>query len=404
MADGIRFREFFVCDTQENRCIESTVEALFSYANIHDRSFDTNLDDSFSSLSSDTWNTAGATGTWAAVSNQLRGIGGGAAAWYYLLSNDDMPREGVMTVYKRNRGGILIRATNANNHYLVFWDANSVGVQKRSAGAYSTLVDVPKAYTGEGDLLISWREIKFRATADEKYLFISLWVDGELACCAVDDITGSTPGQKVGFAVYGTDTVYFDDVRIPELCEIVEISMDIGESPAGSLGRLLGRRHIKYFLRYDNTLRMWRPKAQSSAYTYDNNITDFAQIIDDRGLISHWRQVGAWEQADRFDTTLIGKGIQRFRKDDNAELTTVEACYDEAGYALQELKENSDRVDITVPAQVLQEPEDVVTVYFERDGNVILNSLDYIIDLGRAYSISYRDGRLKATLHLRREQ
>lgn len=412
MADGIRFKEFLVCNTETNKCIEENAKTLFSYANVHDRNFDDTLSDDFTILDASTWDVAGASvyATWTSDppgggDAQLKGVGGGDGDWDHLLSVDDMPSEGILAVYKNcNRGGIVFRGTDRQNHYLFFWDADSVGFKKCTGGSYTTLADVPKVYTGEGDITLSWREMKFRRTADEKWLFMSAWVDGELAVTTESDISNSTPGKKVGFAVYDSDTVYFDDIRIPELTEIVDwCSLDIGEAPAGAISRMIGRRHIKYFLRYDGTLRMWRPKSASSTWTYQRHITGFHWNVDDRNLVSHWRQVGAWEEADRFDTTLLQKGVHRFHKDDNADLMTKEACYNEAGYAIQRLKEVSNRVDMGVPAQVLQEPEDVVTVLFVRDGNTIINSVDYIIDLEQGLSITFQDEKLGSVLHLRKK-
>ena len=405
MADAIRFKEFLCCDSHTNKSIEANAKALFSYAGIHDRSFDDELNDAFGTLDASVWNTGQASATWEISSGQLKGTGGGYADWYWLLSVDDMPSEGILTVYKNcNRGGIYFRATDHNNCYMFFWDADGCGFKKKSGGDWATLVDIPKVFTGEGDITISWREMKFRQTADEKWLFMSAWVDGELVVTTEDDISTSTPGKKVGFAVYDSDVVYFDDVRIPELTEVIDwCSMDIGESPGGALSRLIGGRHINYFLRYDGTLRMWRPKASTSTWTYQRHITGFNWQIDTRALVGHYRQVGAWEQADRFSTALLQQGVARFHKANNPDLMTKEACYDEAGYAIQKLQENADRIDMSVPAQVLQEPEDVVTVFFARDDNTVINNLEYIIDIHGAHTVSFADGKLEATLHLRKK-
>jgi len=405
MTDAIRFKEFLCCDTFTNKSIEHNARALFSYAGIHDRSFDDEISDDFDTLEASVWDTGFCDGTWAIVSEQLKGVGPGGGAWGYLLSIDDMPSEGILTVYKLGtRGGIYFRMTDSSNGYMFFWDADSCGFLKGVGGSWSALADVPKVYTGAADITLSWREMKFRETADEKWLFMSAWVDGELAVTTEDDISDSTPGLKIGFAAYDSDTVYFDDLRIPELTEVIDwASLDIGEAPGGALSRLIGGRHINYFLRYDGTLRMWRPKSASSSWTYQRHITGFNWQIDNRELASHYRQVGAWEQADVFSTTLLQQGIGRFHKSDNPDLMTKEACYDEANYAIQELRENADRIDMSVPAQVLQEPEDVVTVLFARDGNTVINSLEYIVDINSAHTISFSNDKLVTTLHLRKK-
>lgn len=403
MADAIRFKQFLCCNTEPNKAIEDNAKGFFSYAGIHDRHFDHTLNETWENLAD--W-TPSVGGVWSVASNQLTGVGNGGADWDSLVSVDDMPSEGILSVTKTGaRGGVIFRATNASNHYLFFWDTTSCGFKKKAGGTYSTLVSVPKVYGGTGDIVLCWREKKFRVAADEKWLTMSAWIDGALAVTTVDNIANSTPGKKVGFAVYDTDTVTFGAARIPELTEVIEwASLDVGGSPAHGLATMLGRRHIYYFLRYDGSLRMWRPKASSSDYTYQRHITGFSWDIDSRNLVGHWRQVGAWDDADRLDTALLQRGITRFHKDNNPDLLTREQCYNEAGWSLQRLKEESNRIDLRVPAQVLQEPEDTVTIYFARDGTVIINNLDYIVDLEGGLSLSFRGGQLNSVLRLRKEQ
>ena len=406
MADCIRFKEFLCCDTERNKTIEEVAGALFSFANLHDRYFDDTLSDAFATLSATTWDTGGATGTWAIDTAQLKGTGSGAAAWEGLLSVDDMPSEAVVVTYKNgDRGGLWFRMTDLDNGYLLFWTATTCGFKKNVAGTLTNLVEIPKVYTGEGDVTLSWREIKFAATADERWLFMSAWMDEELMVTAVDDISDASPGKLFGFAVYDSDVIRFDDVHIPELTEIIQLCpLDIGQSPGSALSRMIGKRHVVYFLRYDATLRMKRPTTGTSVYTYDRSehVTKFDWVVDPRDLIAHWRQVGAWEEADLIDTTLVQRGIGTFCRDDNPDLLTEEACYAEAGYAIQRRKEDSDRIDLSTVPQVLQEPEDIVEVTFARDGNTIIDAVDYIVDLERPYQLVFRGGKLGVRLFLRK--
>jgi len=406
MADAIRFKELLCCSTERNKTIEETTGALFSFAGLHDRSFDDELSDAFATLDGAVWDTGGATGAWAISSNQLQGTGTGAGAWEGILSLANMPPEAVVTVYKNgNRGGLWFRMTDLDNGYLFFWTATTCGFQKNVAGSLTDLVEIPKAYTGEGDITLSWREIKFAATADERWLFMAAWMDEELMVTGVDDISDASPGKLFGFAVYDSDVILFDDVHIPELTEIIDLCpMDIGQSPGSALSRMIGKRHIKYFLRYDATLRMFRPATGTSVYTYDRSehVTKFDWIVDGRDLIAHWRQVGAWEEADLIDTALVQRGIGTFYRDDNADLLTEEACYDEAGFAIQRRKENADRIELGTVPQVLQEPEDIVEVTFARDGTTIIDAVDYIVDLERPYQIAFRGGKLGVRLFLRK--
>ena len=165
--------------------------------------------------------------------------------------------------------------------------------------------------------------------------------------------------------------------------------MDVGETPGGALMRAVGMRHINYFVRYDGTLKAWRPKASTTATTLGrSDLDEHVEVIDRRGLVSHWRQVGAWDSADAFDTDLLDLIGHRFYKDDNPDLMTEDECQVEADAALVRSQEYAHRLSVAGPYLPLLEPEDRVTI----------NGVDWIVT---SYGVEYKAGALLAKVVLR---
>jgi hypothetical protein len=218
--------------------------------------------------------------------------------------------------------------------------------------------------------------------------FISWWSNGKFVANAH---LGSYPlGRLLAVGCYGANTVTFDDMEICELTEVMEVvTMDVGETPGGALGRAVGRRHINYFVRFDGTLRVWRPKGVASSAELDNSDVDqLVEIVDRRGLVSHWRQVGAWDSADAYSTDLLYKIGHRFFKDDNPDLLTEDECQTEANAAIVRTKEYAHRLSSVMPYQPLLEPEDRVTI----------NGEEWLVT---SYAVELRAGGLFAKVQLR---
>ena len=249
-------------------------------------------------------------------------------------------------------------------------------------GGYDTiLAKIPHTYYGKHQITISVRDY-----------WISVWIDSVHTVTVYSDVLKEA--GRLQFGVYGEYPVYFDDIRIAELTEVIDYNtLDPGEPPAACLSRILGRRHIKFFMRFDNALRMWRPKDTDSVYTYDSNVVTLSRRHNQPVLASHTRVVGATDQADTYDKALSGKIGHSFRKLDDPDLMTFDEAEAEAGYYADMAVSQFDTVTIEVPAQVLQEIEDKVTI---TQGEV---SGDYYVD---HFSLSAKGSTLKAMLYGRR--
>jgi len=355
MSDNtIKFKEHLVVTGRQDVTIERVFQALGEYSGIHAFKFDATLEDDFSTLDSIKWGSY-SSGAWVAT-GELQGTGAGGDNWYFMLSQEDMPESLVLNVTKNNaRGAIVILAQDLDNLFWVYWDATHVVFIQRVDSSDSLLCALPKVFAGVSDLEVSVQR------GEEGY-FVSIWFDEQFGANVY--IPTLLENYKVGFGVYGSDVITFDDFRIPELTEVIAIlTMDVGEYPLGALQRAIGRRHINYFVRFNGALRAWRPKAVASAKTFEDRAVYLSHLqLDRRSLVSHWRQIGAWDVADAFDDDLLQQIGHRFHKDDNPDLMTASECQTEADRSLVRLQEYAHTVDIEFPFWVFMEPEDHFTV------------------------------------------
>ena len=372
---SLNWLDVTVHDSLPAMTLEKQIRAICSFGGIHDYNFSIELDDLCAGDASDSWDWGSAQGTWANTGGKFRGIGDGASAWYHIVTVADMPQAGSMTFEKfDNRGAVVLRALDENNCYRLYWDASNVALQYVEGGTATPLIVLPKVYTGDSKVEVAWRELQYTSNDSYRWLFISIWFDGELAFTYGDNIADSgtrTLGRKIGFGVYDNDTADFDNVRVPEFSEIGDwASLDENEAPGGALSRLIGQRHVRMFTRYDGTLKVWKPTTVASSQTITNSrIKQNARTIDRRKLVTHVRVQGAYVFAEAVDIDLVRIAGHRYRRVDMPHLMTEQECVDEAEYFLNRSEEDSDVVDITLSPYVILEPEDRISL---PDGEYLL--------------------------------
>lgn len=327
------------------------------------------------------WDLEHATGQWGASAGTLTGKGPGGATWGFLQAVPELPESFVLNATKKSdRGAIAFLMSDAQTHCKLVWDATSVSFVRAIGGAETVLCSIPKVMAGTSAIELSVQR-------GESGYFMSAWFDGELAANAYSATLLN--GRGVALCAYGSDTATFGPIRVAELTEALPIvTMDVGEQPIGALQRGLGRRHVNYFARFDGTLRAWRPKAQWLVLALtESEINSHHEEKEARALLTHWRQVGAWHEADAWNTLYPVLG-HRFHKDDNPDLMTLGDVQREAEYNLARIEEYAHTIQFEAPFCVLLEPEDRIELY---DQNWILTS----------YNLSKAAGRLAMTAQAR---
>ncbi|NIV33095.1 MAG: hypothetical protein GWN58_27700 [Anaerolineae bacterium] len=367
--------------------VEDTFRCLSEYAGIHDFVFDDELNESALDLDDFTITS----GTWSELDDigKTYGFitdGPGSSQWGIILSDNNLlPKSFVLNLEVHGDYGMVIfHATDANNLCYVNWTPTQVDIGIREASVWKSQCLLPKVIGSViYDLTIS---VQGQTATDD--CFIAVWAEGQFLANAHLDTYPT--GRKLGFATYDTETsVSFRWPRIPELTEVLDVvTMDAGETPGSALSRAIGRRHINRFVRFDGSLRVWRPKARSAdLLLYESDLERFSETLDYRQLVSHWRQVGAWDTADAWDYTLLEQVGHRFVKDDNPNLMTVADCTNEATYALTRAQEYAHGVGIVAPCCPVLEPEDRVAIDGYTD--------DWLVT---SQNITLQAGALKATI------
>jgi hypothetical protein len=339
--------------------IEDCFRSLAEFGGIHSFNFDDEFEDDGADANS--WDVAGAQGTWIAGTN-IQGTGDGAGSTLYgIHSIDDMPKSFVLqATYFDNanhRGAIGILATDESNCTWVRWNSTQVLIQSEDTGTLTSCMVLPKAYVGDRVVTIS----VYPDEEETQGCYVSCWFDEEFVINA--HLATYPEGRKLALGTYEAEVTKYDDFRIAELTELLPVAtIDVGETPLGALKRAIGRRHINYHVRWNGELRAWRPKAVATAMSVPTTVYVHDEEIDRRGVISHWRQVGAKDTADAYDNTLLQAVGHRFHLDENPDLMTEDDCAAEASYNLNEVKEYTHTASVDLPMDVFLEPEDRVTI------------------------------------------
>jgi len=381
---SVKFKEHLFVKGRLDNTIEDCFRAMGQYAGIHSFQFDDAFVDACADLSQ--WDTANGEGTWTISSGKLQGVG--TSGWQFIATIGTLPKAFVLKFYfmpdGNERGAVGVLAVDEDTHIYVAWTSTTISIVQRVVNVDTNLIVLPKARLGDREVTISVQQW------DDGSCFISCWFDEAFQINT--RIATYPPGRHLAVGVNGTDTAQYDDFRVAELTEVLEyITMDVGETPLNALRRAIGRRHINYYVRFDGSLRAWRPKAQSATRTLDTErliyVTD--HTIDRTGLVSHWRQVGAWETADAWDETLLYQLGHKFHKDDNPDLMTEEDCQTEADASILRTQEYAETQGAELTYSPFQEPEDRID---------ILGDPWLITD----YDISLQAGELTSVTNLRK--
>lgn len=353
---SVKFKDHLAVKGGQDVTIEGVFRAMSAYAGIHSFQFDDEFADEFTATTQ--WDVAGAEGTWQIVSNQMQGSG--TSGWQFCVTNTyETPKAFVLDIDSPSGsyGAVGVLATDKDNLIFCWWTATAVGITQRSGDSDTTLCNLAKSEGSPQQIRVS-----VQPAISGGDCFISWWSNEEFMANA--HLNTYPTGRKLALGCYAANTVTFDNAHIPELTEALDVvTLDVGETPGGALQRAIGRRHINYYVRFNGSLRAWRPKAVASSLTLTTgDIAHHEEAHDRRGLVSHWRQVGAWDKADAFDATLLDQIGHRFHKDDNPDLLTVDDCETEAALSLTRAQEYAHTLGIRAPFCVFLEPEDRLTI------------------------------------------
>lgn len=382
----IQFDDVTVYDTRQMLSIEDAFRLRGVFAGIHKYEFDSLVNDDFSDL--DGWTDPEA--VWAISGG---GVEASATAtgnsWQiaplWSTAQTRASFKVIATLGQGTTGGacILFRGNGQDTFYFAQIDADRVGFYKSDKGLISTIseLDPQQALTWPGTITVGVYQDQYSEYAEDRYLFMSIFLDDRLLLAARDHIPGAIPGFYWGLGIRDGYNVTWRDARIPDLSDIVTwSSLDPSESASGSLARTLGDRVVTYFVRHNDALRAFRPKESALSHTFTRRLSKIYRTpTDRRQLYSHVRlyyATGDWVEV--FSPALYKAIGHRFIEVNNQDIVHEDEAYREAGEILRRMEERASSYHITAFNHgYLLEPGDRISL---PDGNSIVDTVGWSVE------------------------
>lgn len=377
---GISFDHLFMGDNRHPQTLHDSLTAYAAAGEIFQTHLAYLVDEQWVDL--DNWLPSG--GSYAVGSYQDSGatidaapgvqVSGGSAPGL-LLSTDTNSgdRAGMLKtrVLDPNTGFLIaFRSEDSSNFYFAnYWGGKINFGRMLASGDYETNheilnsvvfpIDVPFA-----DMELYWRELRYSTIDNEFWLLATLVISGKPVLSMYAPIDKDNPpglrygpgaGAPYGYATY---TLF----RAVDLGEIDDWSaIDPGSSPLEPISSILEGRNIRLQERFDGSLRAWKPRAAVSVWTLpDDDEYSYARNFDPTKIITHFRQVGAYDQAEYTDEIANRKYGHKFGQGNNPYLMTPEECYVGAQRTINQALEAADTIQISGPYIPMLENEDVI--------------------------------------------
>lgn len=258
-------------------------------------------------------------------------------------------------------------ATNAINYYAVKRRYNG-GSEVAAARAYSPL-PVP---------LVPGKAVPVRVTV--RGPLYSIWIAGNYAGHFVDETA-----LGLYFGLYATGgNVTFSNIYVGELYEVPGMAiLETNQAMSDAIQRLIGRRRIKGFYKYDGTLKFSYFLAHDTGPAMNNNMWQ-SSIRRNPRYLSKVRVQGSKAFAIFQSETLARRG-QRFQVVDNPEIILREFAYKEAQAIVTETAEQQLQANFTGLPDLRLDPEDQCTVtvtYQNVEGDILIEDVQIGMKMG----------------------
>lgn len=359
----VNFKHFRCNNRVPSLTLENVFQQFGAWSGIHDYAFeDTYADDT------------------AAVSYGGSGYGG------TMLGLSILPNFAVQYTFSALGAGI--RVTGGSLDWVIGLDTSGRPFVLTAAQGILAM-RLPTTYSAPATCEMVFRQIRVNDREDEVWFLATLYVNGKVAIAYSEVGSATISAVDVGLYTYTGVSNTFTNIRIPELTETAEFgTLDPGEVPLAGLQRTMEGRYLKYFMRWDGSLRAWKKKARDVTLTVDH-LMGLKRIYDLPALVTHARMMGAWVWAEAINEDLVRQYGHRFFEDNNSMLLTEEECVVESVNTIRRSEEAAFGIDLQAPFQLFLEPEDRITA----------DDDDWLID---GYSLDVGEGRITASISARK--
>ncbi len=385
---SLQFQDFRVYDFNPPLTVEDAYRKFFNFGELHENVFEQAY-----ALASDNWYASGNSSPITSFTVDPDSVfidaTGSSGAWHKVIHTiDSLPHSLLLKYHKtQQRQGAILGTQVDGSHYLVATDnSGNVTISKGTgAGVYTTVFAIQKGTPVEADVEIALRHIRFSDNDADLWRTITLWMNDALVCTWAEKVANLlVPPINFGFAVYATDTVTYTDVVIPQLTEFAETcTLDPAESPSGGLGRATEGRYLKQHMRWDGSVRAWRPKEVGSAHSFVTSDSMSLELpFDRRAIFNHIRQVGAYRQAEYVREDLVQTQGHRFDELNNPFLMSEDECYTQARLSILRMESEANQIVTVSPLTPLVEMEDRITT---PQGDYVVSSREVSIEQSKIY-------------------
>lgn len=374
----VSFKDFHMNDYGRPLTVENAFRFYGSFVGIHDYAFNR-----LYSLGDTGWKTASVTADFSGGQLEAHGPG---SAWGRMFQTE-VPLPADHTVYARTEGddgyfGIIVGATDTYNYFMVVNEGDDhwkVFKYTNNVPSLVYAVDVSPVANG-GEYVCSFHPYQTGSHLDDFWLAISLWRNDHLILTYTEKIGEPLIGPYfTGMAFYTTEPRSVLDFWVPELTTHAEYgTLDPGEEPAGGLRRAMEGRYVIYFLRFDGTLRAFRPTTRAVDHNLaGRELLSIDKTVDFRTLKSLIRMMGAYDSGEALDNEILAMVGHRVEVIHNPMLMSEFDCIHEAYRHLRRLRSESNTVDVDTVHLVMLELEDRLLLGNKFDGVVESYNKDY---------------------------
>jgi len=338
----VTFDEHKMYNRQPPQTVERAIQTYAAWSDIHETEF------------LDTYYDASLT------------IPGGGGQWNAEEYNDDIPYNILIEYHTIQDGhGVIVRKDSEGNKlsFTIYDGESQCGYYEAENDLWHIIHSKPVTAPEEADVSVAFREQRFSDDPDDVWVSISIWMNDAL----IDTYllfwgTPMTGDIKFGLYTYGSHEL--TNVRIPQLTEFAEwSSLDPGEFTLGGMQRALEGRYVKYFIRFNGSMKAWRRTQVNTEHTYSNdNIWNIREAFDIRQFYNHVRMMGAYDHAEYVRYDLVGKYGHKFLETNNPFLMSPAECLREAEREIDRMEEKAFSLQIASACRPHLEPEDRITV------------------------------------------
>ena len=350
----ISFDNTILSGVMPPQVVEEAFRIYCSFAGVHDYTFHTMFEETSESVSSSDFDTPEILSTTyvpesTLIEYDIDGLGHGV-----LFRYEPVLQSGIMIGIDSNSNGVVYE-------------------MDISRGTKTLKKSIPVDCPEEGHVVAYMYRERYSIDTADVWETLHIWMNDSLILSYTHFVEGVLEFQPEIGLIADANNRTFENIRIPQLSSIMEwASIDPGEPPVGGLQRSIEGRFVKYFTRYDGTVRAWEsvPDSVRQIFTDDETISK-AVVEDTRQHINHVRLLGAFEQAE-YVSFVEGQGWHRFAEINNPYVTSPDVCFTEAQRMIRRANEQKRVLSLVTAHRPTIEPEDRIQ---NSDGDWIVTSV-----------------------------